>query len=357
MIFSLAGKQPITLSGHRDWITDVAWSGDGKRVVTASFDHTARIWNADGTGAPIELVGHTGEILAIGYFSDGERVVTASADHTARIWKPGSEPRILRHEGAVTNVAVSPDGKFIATYAADHLTRIWRTDSHEAPIELESSTPLCLLAFEDDGRRVISIDEQGATHVWLIDVNELRARIATANADCLPAALRVLYLNEPAAKAQAQSAACKENPRALQPLPELSPDLNPAFESGAVLANPITIPTLAELGPDARRVKVVVLPVDADVEVDNVLTARRQGVIEFVGKLGQTRKLHVQRGAKHRTFEISIGQDGASPPRIDLNEKLPGSSPSQGRNANGGPDKLVRPGVMGQDPLLNKDMQ
>ncbi|HRI66821.1 MAG TPA: hypothetical protein PK156_21390, partial [Polyangium sp.] len=355
LIFSLDPQQPpITLSGHRDWLSDGTWSPDGKRVVTASYDQTARIWNADGTGVPIHLDGHTGEILAVAYFADGERVVTASADHTARIWKPGAEPRIFRHDGAVTTVAASPDGKLLATYASDHLIRFWRTDSDEAPIELESPTSVRLIVFEKDSRSVVTIDDDGATHVLLIDVDDLRDRIAKANADCLPASLRVLYLNESVADAEARFTQCKQNPFALQRLPELPPGLNVRTTAGSTSANVVTIPTLAERGPDAIRAKVVVLPPEAEVEVDGVLTQRRQGIIEFVAKVGQTRKLHVQRGAKHRTFEITIGKDGASPARIDLNEKLPGSSGPRGGDKPAGPaDKPVQVGVPGRDPLLN----
>ena len=64
-----------------------AFSPDGKRIVTASWDKTARIWDA-ATGKPIgEPLKATKDWVNSAAFSpDGKRIVTASVDKTARIW-------------------------------------------------------------------------------------------------------------------------------------------------------------------------------------------------------------------------------------------------------------------------------
>jgi hypothetical protein len=62
------------------------FSPDGTRIVTASDDHTARIWDAR-TGAPIgQPLQHKDTVWAANFSPDGTRIVTASGDHTARIW-------------------------------------------------------------------------------------------------------------------------------------------------------------------------------------------------------------------------------------------------------------------------------
>jgi hypothetical protein len=76
-----ATDQPIaTLTGHTATVTDVSFSPDGTRVVTASVDKTARIWAA-ATGQPIAiLTGHQSLVFDALFSTDGTRVVTASED-------------------------------------------------------------------------------------------------------------------------------------------------------------------------------------------------------------------------------------------------------------------------------------
>ena len=64
-----------------------AFSPDGQRIVTASADKTARIWDA-ASGKPIgkPLRGHEDEVRGAAFSPDGKRIVTASSDKTARIW-------------------------------------------------------------------------------------------------------------------------------------------------------------------------------------------------------------------------------------------------------------------------------
>jgi hypothetical protein len=77
-------------------------------------------------------------------------------------------------------------------------------------------------------------------------------------------------------------------------------------------------PSLRDLGPGARRVKVIVLPGDAEVEVDGLAARRRDGVIELAGKPGDRRRLRVFKGSQSIERVVTIEASGASPPRLDL---------------------------------------
>jgi TPR repeat protein len=63
-----------------------AFSFDGQRIVTGSFDQTVRIWDTQ-TGTQLaDLMGHHGMVNGVCFSPDGKHVASASADNTARIW-------------------------------------------------------------------------------------------------------------------------------------------------------------------------------------------------------------------------------------------------------------------------------
>jgi WD40 repeat protein len=120
---------PSTESLHHSyWVMSASFSPDGTRIVTASKDHTARIWDAQ-SGEPIgKPLQHDDWVMSGSFSPDGTRIVTASEDSTARIWDARSgEPigKPLQHHGAVGSASFSPDGTRIVTASEDSTARIW----------------------------------------------------------------------------------------------------------------------------------------------------------------------------------------------------------------------------------------
>ena len=69
-----------TFRGHTDWVRSVAFSPDGKRVLTGSDDSTAKLWDAE-TGQEIRTFrGHTGWLSSVAFSPDGKRVLMAGGD-------------------------------------------------------------------------------------------------------------------------------------------------------------------------------------------------------------------------------------------------------------------------------------
>jgi WD40 repeat protein len=114
---------------HQGIVWAVAYSPDGKSVLTGSGDKTARLWSA-ADGRPIgQPMAHQGIVRAVAYSPDGKSVLTGSGDYTARLWSAADGTPIgqpMAHEGFVYAVAYSPDGKSVLTGSADDTARLWK---------------------------------------------------------------------------------------------------------------------------------------------------------------------------------------------------------------------------------------
>ncbi|WP_437669910.1 nSTAND1 domain-containing NTPase [Sorangium sp. So ce131] len=162
--------EPLILRGHESYVFSAAFSPDGKRIVTASFDTTARVWNADGTGEPLILRGHESHVFSAAFSPDGKRIVTASFDTTARVWNADGtgEPLILRgHESGVYSAAFSPDGKRIVTASQDKTARVWNVDGTGEPLILRGHEGhVFSAAFSPDGKRIVTASQDKTARVW-----------------------------------------------------------------------------------------------------------------------------------------------------------------------------------------------
>ncbi|WP_437727535.1 nSTAND1 domain-containing NTPase [Sorangium sp. So ce861] len=158
---------------HSDVVRSAAFSPDGKRIVTASADRTARVWSADGAGQPLVLRGHEDTVYSAAFSPDGERIVTASADRTARVWSADGtgEPLVLRgHEDWVRTATFSPDGERIVTGSNDHSVRVWSADGAGQHLVLRGHEgPVLSAAWSSDGKRIVTACSDRTARVWNAD--------------------------------------------------------------------------------------------------------------------------------------------------------------------------------------------
>src|SRR5262245_44890554 len=81
----LSSRLRLVLKGHSGPVAAASTSPDGSRIVTASDDGTARVWDAATGTESVILRGHTDWVRSAAFSPDGARIVTASHDRTARL--------------------------------------------------------------------------------------------------------------------------------------------------------------------------------------------------------------------------------------------------------------------------------
>jgi hypothetical protein len=131
-----ASRLKAVLRGHEAAVTSAQFSPDGQQIVTASYDMTARVWEA-ATGKELAVLrGHEGPVYNAQFSPDGQQIVTVGCEKlvglqcvegTARVWEAatGKELAVLRgHEAGVASAQFSPDGKYIVTASENGAARV-----------------------------------------------------------------------------------------------------------------------------------------------------------------------------------------------------------------------------------------
>jgi WD40 repeat protein len=193
------GDLVVVLSGHDDWVEDVAFGPNGNFVVTGSRDHTARIWSVKSGREIATLRGHGAKLTVTRFSPDGRSIITGAANGSLRVWDTGiaSPHRVFSgSKRTVQQLAFSPEGRYliaagdngfteiwdqaedmqtanlpgtvfalgtdmVATAGNDHIVRLWEM-SGSLKAELGRHADIVSgLTFSSDGRMLVSTSEDG----------------------------------------------------------------------------------------------------------------------------------------------------------------------------------------------------
>jgi WD40 repeat protein/tRNA A-37 threonylcarbamoyl transferase component Bud32 len=196
------GRPLIAQLAHRGPIQTATFSPDGRTVLTGSQVRLdtppdkprgeVRLWDAETgqlLGAPLD---HPEPVWAVAFSPDGRMILTGCADRAARLWLTATGQPIGRplgpFEGNVVAVAFSPDGRSFVTTSASETgaARIWTAPVAQAPAGPLPIAPIPpksepVLAVSPDGRTVLGLDRDRRLRLW--DVPSRRPRGAPLPAD------------------------------------------------------------------------------------------------------------------------------------------------------------------------------
>ncbi len=165
-----------TLAGHSGWVSAVALTADGRRAVSASHDHTLKVWDVETGQALRTLAGHSLGVTAVALRADGRRAVSASDDGTLKVWdvETGEALRTLEgHSDEVTAVALTADGRRAVSVSLGQGLIVWDLTTGEALYTLNSHVPWeNAVALAVNGRRALAVLLDRTLGVWDVEAGE-----------------------------------------------------------------------------------------------------------------------------------------------------------------------------------------
>jgi WD40 repeat protein len=171
-IWDIDGSEIQTLRGHDGWVNSVDLTPDGTRIVSGSQDMTIRIWDVmSGIEALPVLKGHSGAVLSVAFSADGARIASGSSDTTIRVWSAIAESDALQelrgHQDGVWSLAFFPDGTRIASASSDKTVRVWDVTSGDEILTLHGHEHSVMsVGISPDGTRIISGSYNNNKRIW-----------------------------------------------------------------------------------------------------------------------------------------------------------------------------------------------
>ena len=172
----------IVLSGHKGKVLNAQFSLDGTRIVTASGDQAARVWNCETGKALTTVLRQEGGEMSAWFDPNGRAIVTVSGDNTARVWDviTGQVLATLNgHNAAVLSAQFSEDGTRIITTSVDNTVRIWSgTSGRPLAILAGHNAPVLRAQSSRDSGSAVTASEDGTARVWETEPRRTRVTLA-----------------------------------------------------------------------------------------------------------------------------------------------------------------------------------
>ncbi len=175
-VWELSTGQPIcTITGHSNFVNSIAISPDGKFIASCG-DDIIKLWQLS-TGEEVHtLSGHSGVIHSVTFSPDGQMLASGANDKMIKLWNPntGEEIRTLSGTNLIEVVSFSPDGQSIASGDCDNNINLWNLYTGEVSCTFSGhSRKVRAISFSSDGQTLASGSSDKIIKIWQIETGEL----------------------------------------------------------------------------------------------------------------------------------------------------------------------------------------
>jgi WD40 repeat protein len=165
-------KPRLIPDAHADVIQYLAFSPDGKTLLTCGYDRQVKVWEVASAKERQALKEHSDAVYGAAYRPDGKLFATTGADRSVKVWEAATN-KLLYTLGEATDwvytVAWSPDGMHLAAGGVDKSIRVWQADEREGRVVqsvFAHQGPVLRLAYSTDGRTLYSLSEDRTLKAW-----------------------------------------------------------------------------------------------------------------------------------------------------------------------------------------------
>jgi len=180
-------KEKNRFDGHKDSVLSVAFSPDGRYIVSGSIDRTVRLWDINGNPIGGPFKGHESQVISVGFCPDGKQIVSGSNDGTIGLWgilgnSIGKHFIEIEPKHFFNLLIFSPNCQYIASINYDQTLRLWDINGntvsepftgHESVFNSRAFSVVNSISFSQKSKRIVSGSDDKTLRLWDLRGNHI----------------------------------------------------------------------------------------------------------------------------------------------------------------------------------------